>query len=113
MTVSRAHTLALTVQERIDLFVIAGFRDEVGVWHEGPHHTAATDALLELELLAETVIKERDALLARIRAEARSNACIYCGKVCAANLRVCPRCVELPKLDPSSPSYAGTRRRTT
>ena len=39
---------AETLATKIDLFVPEGFRDEDGVWHDGPHKSEATVALAAL-----------------------------------------------------------------
>ena len=44
----------VTLEEAIGQFVPTGFRDDVGVWHEGPHQARA---LSELERLRWTIVE--------------------------------------------------------
>lgn len=53
MTDPAAHThdvdtLVATLREKADLFVRPGFRDEDGVWHDGPHRIEFDAALHDL-----------------------------------------------------------------
>lgn len=41
------------LREKADLFVLSGFRDEDGVWHDGPHCIEFDAALAQLEALVE------------------------------------------------------------
>jgi hypothetical protein len=60
-------TAALFLREMVRMFVPGGFRDEDGVWHDGPNALASNNALDALVARVEAAERDRDQAVAAMR----------------------------------------------
>lgn len=60
MTSSETRSPIDVLREKADLFVITGFRDDDGVWHDGPHRIEFDIALTNIERLVDAVCQSID-----------------------------------------------------